>query len=51
MIIHEVPNLFSEHREAKGEKGFLHGHKDLAAIGKQSINAFRVLRAIDGGQG
>ena len=31
-----------------GEKSLLHLHEDLAAIGEQSMNPFRLLDAVDG---
>jgi hypothetical protein len=39
--------LVSEHCKADGEKGFLHRHEDLTAIGEQGIDAFRLVYALD----
>jgi hypothetical protein len=38
----------SQHAEAEGKKGLLHGHEDLAALREQAMNPFRLIYAADG---
>src|SRR2546425_6492955 len=39
--------LVPEHRKPEGEKGLLHRHENLTAIGKQSINALGLIYGTD----
>src|SRR5208283_4290367 len=47
MIIQDVPNLSLSMLKRKEKKGFLHGHEDLATIGKQGVDALRLFIAGD----